>query len=175
MFIEYPPMLTGNNEVDVGRMRNYLYGVVDMLNRSEEDLAQEKDLPAAREDVRGFRKIYSSDSSGITQDGKIPCGNDDYRAHMYVAVIDAPGEINTGFVPVIMLRRGGDICGSALWNTSAGLVNFNVRIKTNGSVYTVKQATYINLSNENDSGTLPGGEGSAADGYTIRELYAVVL
>lgn len=175
MVIEYPPMITGDKAADIVRMRNYLYGVADVINHNSQSPEKNETRSEQDERVGGFRKIYSSAETGITVDDSIYCENDDYKTYMYVAIIDRPGDEYAFFIPVMMFRSGALICGSASWNTNNGVVHFDVAIQTSGRKYTVKRATYVNLKDSTDSGNLPGKDGTAGAGFTIRELYAVAL
>ena len=148
MYIETPPMLSGNNRDDIARLRGYLYRVSEQLNH-EESVPLPEATPEKAEKTQGIRKIFSSES-GAAINTTFGIDADTADAKFYTVVFQSNTEANS-FMPVMLFRRGNKAVGNATIGGKTG----TVVLEFSGGTIKIKQGTF--------------------DGYTIKEVYATVI
>ena len=181
MYIEYPPMLSGDGQSQLHQMRSYLFRMADMLNyfitengKSADEKEEELKLSEAAETIpKGSRLIaHFSDGWDVGHNASEAYGanlvavNDFY---LFYAVVSGSDGLNPVIVP--MFRHGNLIKGSSTAVVESDPITFMVEATVSGSDVTLKSARYAKHSEEGNSWMiLPG-----LTGYNVRQLYAIVF
>ena len=182
MYIEYPPMLSGDGQSQLNQLRSYLFRVTDSLNfllteaaKAEDEAKEEKEVKdeAVLSIPKGSRLIARfTDGWTVGHNASEALGanlvavNDFY---LFYAVVSGGDGLNPVIVP--LFRHGNLLKGSSTAVVESDPITFMIEATVLGNDITLKSARYAKLGEDGTSWmTLPG-----LTGYNVRQLYAIIF
>lgn len=179
MYIEYPPMLSGDGQSQLNQLRSYLFRVTDSLNfflteaaKAEDEAKEEKhegviSIPKGSRLIARFAEGWDVGHNASEALGANLVAVNDF--HLFYAVVSESDGLDPVIVP--LFRHNNLLKGSSTAVTESDPITFMVEATISGNDITLKSARYAKLGEDGTSWmTLPG-----LTGYKVRQLYAIIF